>query len=100
MCHTVAVDKLDHLVRHGWTQAGGAHLPEHAVGWLRDRTGLTERSTPVAPDSALAVPPSRLGDDARKALEAVVGHEHVLTRREDRLGRTGGMSYLDLLGRR
>ena len=86
-------------MRHAWTQ-DEAHLPEHAIRWLRDRTGLTERSTPLAPDSALAVPPSRLPAEAHIALEAVVGQAHVLTERADRLGRTGGMSYLDLLRRR
>lgn len=89
-------------MRSGWTPAGGAdaHLPEHAIRWLRDRIGLTERSTPVAPDSALAVPPPALPAEARAALEAVVGQEHVLTERADRLGRAGGLSYLDLLRRR
>jgi alkyldihydroxyacetonephosphate synthase len=91
------VDK--NLVRHAWTQ-DEAHLPEHAIRWLRDRTGLTERSTPVAPDSAMAVPPAELPSEAREALEAVVGQAYVLTEREDRLGRSGGMSYLDLLHRR
>jgi alkyldihydroxyacetonephosphate synthase len=91
-----------HLVRSSWTPEGAAdaHLPAHATRWLRERIGLTERSTPVAPDSALHVPDSALLDAAREALEAVVGQQHVLQRREDRLGRAGGMSYVDLLVRR
>ncbi|WP_291412618.1 FAD-binding oxidoreductase [Actinophytocola sp.] len=36
----------------------------------------------------------------RKALESVVGSDHVLIGRDDRLGRTGGLSYVDLLRHR
>ena len=92
----------NHLVRSSWTPAGGsdAQLPAHATRWLRGKIGLTEHSTPVAPDSTLAVPESVLPETARGALEAIVGREHLLQRREDRLGRSGGMSYVDLLVRR
>jgi len=106
MCHTIHVthssDHLDHLVRRGWTPAGGqdAILPPHATRWLASRTGLDTVSTPAAPDSALTVQDSALPDDARAALAAVVGERHVLTGREDRIGRTGGLSYVDLLRHR
>ncbi len=95
-------DHLDHLVRRGWTAAGGqdAILPSHATRWLASRTGLTERSTPAAPDSALTVSDSALPPAARAALEQAVGTTHVLLGRDDRLGRTGGLSYLDLLRHR
>ena len=76
------------------------HLPPKALRWLADRIGPLGGDTPIAPDSLLAVPDSRLPDDARRALEAVVGVERVLTGRGDRLGRAGGLSYLDLLRRR
>ena len=92
----------DHLVRGGWTPAGGqdAILPPHATRWLAARTGLDARPTPAAPDSALTVAESALPDQVRKALIAVVGDRHVLTGRDDRLGRAGGLSYLDLLRHR
>lgn len=95
-------DHLDHLVRRGWTPAGGqdAILPPHATRWLASRTGLTEHATPAAPDSALAVGESALPEPARQALRVAVGERHVLLGREDRLGRTGGLSYLDLLRHR
>jgi alkyldihydroxyacetonephosphate synthase len=95
-------EHLDHLVRRSWTPAGGqdAILPPHAARWLASKTGLAEQSTPAAPDSALVVPDSALSDVAGKALESVVGAEHVLRGRDDRLGRTGGLSYLDLLRHR
>lgn len=57
-------------------------------------------STPAAPDSALVVGESTLPASARKALEAVVGDAHVLLGRDERLGRTGGLSYVDLLRHR
>ena len=110
MCHTIAVTEssdhtgeyLDHLVRRSWTPAGGqdAILPPHAARWLASKTGLTEQSTPAAPDSALVVGESALPEVAGEALESVVGAGHVLRGREDRLGRTGGLSYLDLLRHR
>lgn len=95
-------DHLDHLVRRGWTAAGGqdAILPSRTTRWLASRTGLAERSTPAAPDSALTVSDSVLPPTVRAALERVVGAAHVLLGREDRLGRTGGLSYMDLLRHR
>jgi alkyldihydroxyacetonephosphate synthase len=95
-------DHLDHLVRRGWTPAGGqdAILPPRAARWLASRTGLTARSTPAAPDSALNVGDPTLSEQAHKALAAVVGDDHVLTDRDARLGRTGGLSYVDLLRHR
>ncbi|MGH3762824.1 FAD-binding oxidoreductase [Actinophytocola sp.] len=95
-------ERLDHRVRRSWTPAGGqdAILPPHATRWLASKTGLTEQSTPAAPDSALAVGEPDLPDVARKALESVVGTDHLLRSRDDRLGRTGGLSYLDLLRHR
>jgi alkyldihydroxyacetonephosphate synthase len=96
------VDHLDHLVRGSWTPSGGgdADLPEHAAKWLAARTGLVARDTPAAPDSALAVAESALPEAARAALAAVVGDDHVLLDRDARLGRSGGLSYLDLLRHR
>ncbi|HEX2132106.1 MAG TPA: FAD-binding oxidoreductase, partial [Actinophytocola sp.] len=52
------------------------------------------------PDSALVVGEPALPEPAREALEAVVGPEHVLLGRDDRLGRAGGLSYVDLLRHR
>ncbi|WP_184816556.1 FAD-binding oxidoreductase [Actinophytocola algeriensis] len=103
MCHTIPVtNNSDHLVRRGWTPDGGqdAILPPHATRWLASRTGLDASPTPVAPDSTLTVPESALPEQAYKALTQVVGERHVLTGRDDRLGRSGGLSYLDLLRHR
>jgi alkyldihydroxyacetonephosphate synthase len=99
---THSSDHLDHLVRRGWTPAGGqdAILPPHATRWLASRTGLDAVSTPAAPDAALVVQDSALPEDARRALSSVVGERHVLTDRDARIGRTGGLSYVDLLRHR
>ena len=103
MCHTILVSKnndhLDRLVRRGWTPTGGneSSVPPHATRWLAARTGLPVRTTPAAPDSALTVPESALPTAAYDALCRVLGKEHVHTGRDERLGRAGGLSYLDLL---
>ncbi|HEX2130528.1 MAG TPA: hypothetical protein VHH15_03145, partial [Actinophytocola sp.] len=80
---------LDHRIRRGWTPGGGqdAILSDHAARWLYSKTGLTEVSTPAAPDSALVAGEPALPDTARAALADVVGPEHVLLGRDDRLGR-------------
>ncbi|RZS40951.1 alkyldihydroxyacetonephosphate synthase [Herbihabitans rhizosphaerae] len=99
---TDQAEDLDHLVRGSWTPSGAADagLPAHAAKWLRARTGLAERSTPAAPDSALHVPESTLSPDARALLSNVVGDAGVHIGRSERLGRAGGLSYLDLLRHR
>jgi alkyldihydroxyacetonephosphate synthase len=95
-------ESRDHTLRRSWTPDGGqdAILPDHAARWLYSKTGLTEKSTPAAPDSALVAGESALPDAARAAVAEVVGAEHVLLGREDRLGRAGGLSYVDLLRHR
>jgi len=95
-------DHLDHLVRRTWTSADGEAviLPSRATHWLATRTGLPERSTPLAPGSTFTVPESALPAAAREALCAVVGERQVWTGRDDRLGRSGGLSYVDLLRHR
>ncbi|MFD9706122.1 FAD-binding oxidoreductase [Lentzea sp. NPDC059081] len=86
MCNTVAV------TRARWT-VETTPLPEHALSWLRARVGLGE----PLPEAPVSVPESALSEDAFTALEAVSA---VSVDAEDRLGRAGGLSYLDLLRRR
>ena len=92
-------DIVDHRLRHSWTpEAGdGAHLPPKALRWLVSRIGPLGPEAPIAPGSTLAVEESRLPEAARAALVAAIGTESVLTDRDARLGRSGGLSYLDLL---
>ncbi|MFB9428226.1 FAD-binding oxidoreductase [Streptoalloteichus tenebrarius] len=95
-------EAIDHTVRGSWTPAGGARspLPAHALRWLRARTGLEEGSTPAGPSSVLPVAESALPESARAALAGVVDDANVLLDRDSRLGRTGGLSYVDLIRRR
>ncbi|WP_460443876.1 FAD-binding oxidoreductase, partial [Amycolatopsis cihanbeyliensis] len=95
-------DLLDHRVRHAWTPGGAAavHLPPKAVRRLAERIGPLRAGAAVARESDLAVPESALPPAASADLAEVVGAEHVLTDRVARLGRCGGLSYLDLLRRR
>ncbi|ASR38166.1 alkyldihydroxyacetonephosphate synthase [Prauserella marina] len=92
----------DHRLRAAWTPEGAAavHLVPKAVRWLGQRIGPCPQGAPIAPDSAIGVEPSRLGDAEAVALADVVGTENVLVDRAERLGRAGGLSYLDLLRRR
>jgi alkyldihydroxyacetonephosphate synthase len=97
MCHTVAVtERIDHTLRGRWTTTTGS-LPPHAVKWLRERTGLGDVRTPARPPG---VPESALSAAARAALGEVVGPGHVRVDRDSRLGRAGGLSYVDLLRQR
>ncbi|GAA2825140.1 FAD-binding oxidoreductase [Crossiella cryophila] len=103
MCHTVAVtERIDHTLRNTWTPEGAkaAHLPPHALRWLRSRIGLAEVATPVGPASLHTVADSALPPAALAALVAVVGTAGVLTDRDARLGRSGGLSYVDLMRHR
>ena len=68
-------------------------LPPHALAWLSQRVGLGEPFAEVP----VAVPESALTADAFTALEAVSA---ISLDAGDRLGRAGGLSYLDLLRRR
>lgn len=89
-------ERIDHTLRGRWTPEAG-HLPPHALQWLRRRIGLTGAGTPArTPD----VPGSALDDDARAVLNDVVGPGFVRVDRDSRLGRAGGLSYVDLLRQR
>ncbi|SEP90271.1 alkyldihydroxyacetonephosphate synthase [Lentzea albida] len=68
-------------------------LPPHALAWLSQRVGLGEPFAEVP----VQAPPSALSTDAFTALEAVSA---ISLADEDRLGRAGGLSYLDLLRHR
>ena len=104
MCNTVPVSALiSHTLRDRWADEP-ATLPPHALRWLADRTGLRPASigagpvkTGTAAPVAHPVAPSALPAAARAALSEVVGPRQVCVEDEARLGRAGGLSYLDLL---
>jgi alkyldihydroxyacetonephosphate synthase len=87
---------IAHTVRGSWT-AEPHPLPPRLSSKLRARIGLAEVATPAVPASGLVVSSSSLSADARAALASVVGSANVLVDEESRLGRSGGLSYLDLV---
>jgi alkyldihydroxyacetonephosphate synthase len=97
-------DQIDHTLRDRWV-SDTPPLPGHAVRWLRDTIGLTAGSAPAqAPAQASApahrAPESALPERAGAALAEIVGDANLLLDGPARLGRAGGLSYLDLLSRR
>jgi alkyldihydroxyacetonephosphate synthase len=96
------------LTIQGW----GPHAPDHSDGdldgslpkaarrHLAKELGWTPRRTPSVPIADIRLAPSRLPDEARARITALVGEDNVRTDRESRLRRAGGKSYLDLLRRR
>jgi alkyldihydroxyacetonephosphate synthase len=75
-------------------------LPKAARKHLSRELGWTPRPTPPVAVEEIRLTPSRLTDEARKALVDLLGEENVSTERDDRLRKAGGKSYLDLLRRR
>lgn len=94
-CNTVPMT-IDPTLRGAWT-AQPHPLPDRLLRRLRARTGLADVRTPLTPVADLTVPPSALSATAVAELTALVGDSYVLTDRESRLGRSGGLSYVDLL---
>ncbi|MFD8492410.1 FAD-binding protein [Amycolatopsis sp. NPDC059657] len=92
-------ETIDHRLRSTWAP-DHADLPARALRWLTERIGRPGPSAPVVTDSGLDVAESRLDGKAADELKSVVGTEFVLTASGERLGRAGGLSYLDLLRRR
>ncbi|MET0132184.1 MAG: FAD-binding oxidoreductase [Kibdelosporangium sp.] len=87
------VHRADQLLRAAWS-ADQVELPAHVLRWLRAEIQLPDDSTP---GRELRAAPTRLPDNARDTLAGIVGSENVRTGDDDRLGRSGGLSYLDLL---
>lgn len=93
-------EPIDHTLRGRWTSEQ-ANLPAAALRWLSSRIGSheplgDEADRPAAP----ALPPSELAEPVLTALRSALGERHVTAEQAARLGRTGGLSYLDLLRRR
>jgi len=84
--------------RDRWTNHP-ATLPPHALTALAARWG-TAAPTPRPADPAATGAERALAEAVRAALVGVVGAEYVLTGVDERRGRAGGLSYLDLLRHR
>ena len=82
----------------GWGDpAEAAPLAPEVRELLGGALGVKETGSPVPPIAEVRVPESRLSEDARVALAAIVGEENVLTDPEARVRRTRGKSTPDLL---
>ncbi len=78
----------------GWGEAGRrATLGPGALEMLTELLGPPRRSAPVALDEVRLADPAPLPDSIRD----VVGADHVLTEREDRVRHAAGKSYPDLI---
>ena len=83
----------------GWGEDGhDVALPEHALAMLRSELGIDPAAgaRPVALEE-VRLPDSRLDGSVRARLVAVVGEQHVLDDRAERVGHAAGRSYPDLI---
>jgi alkyldihydroxyacetonephosphate synthase len=75
----------------------GPALNPHTLELLRETVGIAEAPrAPVALDS-VKLPPTRLDEDARAALVAVVGADAVRDDRLERVAHAAGKGYVDLV---
>lgn len=93
------LQQVDRSVWWGWGDPAEARpLPAGARRMLADRLGAGDG--PLRPPVDLEdveLPACRLGQDARDALTAAVGADHVSALRLHRVERAGGKSYVDLV---
>jgi alkyldihydroxyacetonephosphate synthase len=92
-------EPIDHTLRGRWASDDAA-LPPGALRWLQGRIGAVEQTGGRPAPDRRDLSPSTLSEPALTALGSIVGERHVLVEDPARLGRTGGLSYLDLLRRR
>ncbi|WP_020664530.1 FAD-binding oxidoreductase [Amycolatopsis benzoatilytica] len=92
-------DLINHRIRRSWTEEGGAAagLPDRAVRWLGQRIGVLGADRDRKPAAPAPVAESALTVPVRTEFEDLLGADQVLLDPAERLGRTGGLSYLDLL---
>ena len=96
-------DLLTHVIPrsvwYGWGDPTEAK-PLSAGAWsaLEKELGVSPRRVPnlPVPIEDVRLPDSRLTDDQRSAVAAVVGAAHVTTERRDRVEHAGGKSYPDI----
>jgi alkyldihydroxyacetonephosphate synthase len=75
----------------------GSALNPHTLELLRETVGIADTPrAPVALDS-VKLSPTRLGEDARAALVAVVGADAVREDRLERVAHAAGKGYVDLV---
>lgn len=97
-------EPIDHTLRGRWTSEQTT-LAAPTMRWLWGRISGHEPVGGEEFEPEMAAPPaelprSELSEPAFTALRSAVGERNVLAEHAARLGRTGGLSYLDLLRRR
>ncbi|TCP56515.1 alkyldihydroxyacetonephosphate synthase [Tamaricihabitans halophyticus] len=93
---------IDHRLRGRWAPHG-AHqdkLPARSLRWLSTRIGASEVASPGTEGEPGEPSPTTLPTAAQADLTEILGHERLTTDPAARLGRAGGLSYLDLLHQR
>ncbi len=82
----------------GWGDPGrGPALNAHTLELLRDTVGVCETPRPPVALDAVRLPRTRLDEDARAALAAVVGVGAVRDDRLERVTHAAGKGYVDLV---
>jgi alkyldihydroxyacetonephosphate synthase len=82
----------------GWGDpATPAVLPAHALGFLRESVGVSERQRPPVALEQVELEPSRLDESEVGALEAIVGSDWVRTDHPERVLHAAGKGYVDLV---
>ncbi|WP_327591058.1 FAD-binding oxidoreductase [Nonomuraea sp. NBC_00507] len=82
----------------GWGDpAKSRELPDQVLKLLHDLLGVRPPPAPAATMESVELPPIALPEPLLRALAGVVGEEHVLTSRADRVRHTRGKSTPDLL---
>ena len=84
-------DQVPQMRWWGWGEsehAGG--LPGHALEFLRETIGTSERTRPPVPLEHVALEPSRLSEAVRSELAGICGAEHVGEGHADRVLHAAG----------
>ncbi|HEY3507446.1 MAG TPA: FAD-binding oxidoreductase [Actinocatenispora sp.] len=82
---------------NGWEPTGRPPLPPAARRELTRLLGGWPAPTPPVPLADVTLPEPALPADARTALDAALGPEHVTSDRTERIRHAAGRSYLDLV---
>jgi alkyldihydroxyacetonephosphate synthase len=82
----------------GWGRADHEPaLPPHALDFLRDTVGVSERPRPPVALENVHLGPSALGEEQIAAIGAMIGSEAVRSDHEDRVLHAAGKGYPDLV---
>ncbi len=82
----------------GWGDPGRPPgLPAHALAFLRETVGISERPRPPVALASVRLAPTALSEQAAQALRGVVGTESVRDEHGERVAHAAGKGYPDLV---